>query len=206
MMMPPSPHQKSWMAFVDGENLTIRGQEVAQQKGLKLTTGKYWERDIFLWKLQTRVNDSGRVRFVNPAFPELQGSAVRSYYYTSVAGDSEKLRRIENSLWDLGFTARVFKKEQQKNKAKAVDIALTTDMLSHAFGNHYDSAVLVTGDGDFLPVVEQVKRTGKTVILAAFANGLNKDLRVAADVDVDLTDPFFVWWEDTTKKNPGSLT
>ena len=104
-----------------------------------------------------RQKDSGRLRFISPSLPILRNSAVRSYYYTSVVGDSDKVRRIENALWDLGFTARVFKKEQ-KSRAKAVDIALTTEMLSHAFGNHYDAAVLITGDGDFLPVVEQVKR------------------------------------------------
>ena len=40
-------------------------------------------------------------------------------------------------------------------KAKGVDIALTTDMLSNAFLGNYDVAVLVAGDGDYVPLVEQ---------------------------------------------------
>jgi uncharacterized LabA/DUF88 family protein len=45
-------------------------------------------------------------------------------------------------------------------------------------------AVLVTGDGDYLPVVEEVKRFGKRVVLAFFEHseaGLSPELRRAAD-------------------------
>jgi len=208
MVMPgpaPDPHLLSWMAFVDGENLTIRGQEVAKDRGLQLTQGRYFERDVFFWRMHNTHANSGRLRFVNPAYPRLQWAGIRSYYYTSVHGDSQKLQSIEESLWHMGFTPKVFKKEKKEAKAKAVDIALTTDMLSHAFGNHYSAAVLVTGDGDFLPVVEQVKRAGKTVIVAAFSNGMNRDLQITADVFFDLTDFFIDWWEATTKRDPNSL-
>ena len=43
-------------------------------------------------------------------------------------------------------------------RAKGVDIALTKDLLSHAFLDNYDAVVLVAGDGDYVPVVEELKR------------------------------------------------
>lgn len=39
-------------------------------------------------------------------------------------------------------------------------------MLVSAFTENYSTAVLVTGDADFVPVVEEVKRRGPTVVVA----------------------------------------
>jgi hypothetical protein len=37
------------MLFVDGENLTIRGQDFASANSLKLSEGPYYKKDAFLW-------------------------------------------------------------------------------------------------------------------------------------------------------------
>jgi len=36
----PNPHR--WMLFVDGENFTAQGQELARRHGLNLRPGKYF--------------------------------------------------------------------------------------------------------------------------------------------------------------------
>ncbi len=46
---PPKGH--SWMLFVDGENFTIRGQELADKKSIVLTEGRYYSKNTFLWIL-----------------------------------------------------------------------------------------------------------------------------------------------------------
>jgi uncharacterized LabA/DUF88 family protein len=46
---------------------------------------------------------------------------------------------------------------------KGDDIRLAVDMVSGAYENQYDTAVIVSGDGDFVPVVEKVRKLGKTV-------------------------------------------
>lgn len=51
---------------------------------------------------------------------------------------------------------------------KGVDVKLASHMLVFGFDNQYDVAVLVSGDGDFAPVVEEVQRLGKVVDHAAF--------------------------------------
>lgn len=52
---------------------------------------------------------------------------------------------------------------------KGVDIQLASHMLSFAFDNQYDTAVLVTNDGDFAPVVAEVLRLNKKVENAEFS-------------------------------------
>jgi len=46
---------------------------------------------------------------------------------------------------------------------KGVDIAMAVEMLSLAQRNVYDTAVLVTGDGDFAYAVQAVEECGKHV-------------------------------------------
>lgn len=51
---------------------------------------------------------------------------------------------------------------------KGVDVQLASHMLSFAFDNQYDTAVLVSNDGDFAPVVAEVLRLNKRVENAEF--------------------------------------
>jgi uncharacterized LabA/DUF88 family protein len=95
----------------------------------------------------------------------------RANYYTSVVGDADKLNKVAKRLWALGFDPHVFKKARQEEKAKGVDIALTKDMLSHAFRNNYEIAVLYAGDGDYVPLVEEVKSLGKLFISISSETG-----------------------------------
>lgn len=41
--------ERPWMLFVDGENLTKRGQEALKAEGIALRVGDAWRRDVFLW-------------------------------------------------------------------------------------------------------------------------------------------------------------
>jgi uncharacterized LabA/DUF88 family protein len=63
---------------------------------------------------------------------------------------------------------------------KKVDIKIAIDIISLAYENAYDTAVLVSGDGDFVPVVKKVKELEKDVEIWAFryslANALKKEL------------------------------
>ena len=186
---------RSWMLFVDGENFTIRAQAVVSQlqsTPFALNPGdeSYFERDCFVWlrgyHAKQRIVD-GR--------PPLHNNAVRSSYYTSVHGDDLKLVSIKDRLWNIGFSPEVFKKANKEQKAKGVDIALTKDMLSHAFLNNYNTAVLVAGDGDYVPLIEEVKRLGKCVTVAFFAReGLSPELKRSADEFYDITYAFLSSW------------
>ena len=63
---------------------------------------------------------------------------------------------------------------------KKVDIGIAVDIISLGYENAYDTAVLVSGDGDFVPVVKKLKEIGKNVEVWAFryslANALKDEL------------------------------
>ncbi len=56
--------------------------------------------------------------------------------------------------------------EGQLGTEKAVDVKLATDMIE--LREIYDTAVIVSGDQDYVPAVQVVKDSGKTVINVAF--------------------------------------
>jgi uncharacterized LabA/DUF88 family protein len=121
---------------------------------------------------------------------KVQDHAIRAHFYASVFGDHELVSTVEQELWALGFTPEVFKKVRKQDKAKGVDIAMTKDLLSHAYSNNYDVAVIITADQDFIPVILELKRLGKVVYLCSFAADTPPKLRLASDRFFDLG-PFF---------------
>jgi len=63
---------------------------------------------------------------------------------------------------------------------KKIDIQIAIDIISFAYEDAYDTAVLVSGDGDFVPVVKKVKDLDKNVEIWAFkysfANALKETI------------------------------
>lgn len=59
-------------------------------------------------------------------------------------------------------------------------------MLWQAHNNVYDTAILVSGDADYVPAVEAVKAIGKHVEVAFVERGRSMDLRQTADRFVPL--------------------
>ena len=57
---------------------------------------------------------------------------------------------------------------QHPRVEKGVDTAIVTDMIRLAWQNSYDIAVLVSSDGDFVPVVEMLDQRGLKVVQAGF--------------------------------------
>jgi uncharacterized LabA/DUF88 family protein len=108
-----------------------------------------------------------------------------------VTGDAPKVADICASLKSLGIEQpRVFSKSKGR-RSKRVDISLATDMLGHAHRKNYDIAILVSGDEDYVPLVEAVAAEGRRVVLWALPNGLSPKLENAVDYCFDLTQLLF---------------
>lgn len=188
---PVNPHLHRWMMFVDGENSAIQAKSFANAENFALVEGPLYLPDVFVWI--PGVGGRKGLDNTNSEVPtELRPQAVRSFYYTTVAGDEARLNQVKQALHDLQFQSEVFKKPSRERKTKAVDISLATDMLSHAFNDSFDTAMLVAGDGDYVPLVNQVKRAGKRVYVTFFPDGfgINKELVLASDMYLNLG-PFF---------------
>ena len=190
-----APYRARWMEFVDGENLTARAQQLAKNNNLTLEEGPYYQPDKGVWLPQVHATEDLSVH-ISPHV-RLQPHASRAYYYVSASGDDNKINSITEALWNIGFEPKVFKKRRQEDKAKGVDIALTTDLLSNAYLDNYDVAVLVAGDGDYVPLVDEVKRIGKRVHVVFFEGrglGLSPSLRLASDWFYRLDNTFISGW------------
>ena len=86
---------------------------------------------------------------------------------------------------------RLFKQEKRKAKTKSVDINVSVDVLRNIMNGTGDVILLLSGDGDYLPLLEEVGRHGKQVWLGAFSKDLNPNLRFAADEFINLDSIFF---------------
>jgi uncharacterized LabA/DUF88 family protein len=114
---------------------------------------------------------------------------VRAYYYDAPSSKSEPdhkdrleyLKGIRGRDFlevRLGRLRRSSKKGRQQ---KGVDTLIAIDMLTKAYQNHYDVAVLVTGDDDFRDLVKAVKNAGKSVYGAYFMTSVS--LRLSQNFD-----------------------
>ncbi len=120
---------------------------------------------------------------------------VRLYYYNSSIkqeddpakykgqqGFFEKLRRAPYVEVRLGrLEARLSGDGSRYYVEKGVDISIAVDMLRYAYNDSYDTAILVTGDGDFVRAVEAVKDMGKHVEHAYFKPAKAHHLKEASD-------------------------
>ena len=71
---------------------------------------------------------------------------------------------------------------------KGIDVMLAVDMLTLAFKDRYDTAILVSSDADFKHAIEVIKfETGKTVELHQVMGSKAYDLITAASVYKPIT-------------------
>lgn len=123
----------------------------------------------------TRVNLQALIK-------QLLGSRelFRTYYYNAPLTDDydtdlregqqrffESLRRIPYVTVRLG---RLHRRHDGSLVEKGIDVAIAVESLSLAFEDAYDTAILVSGDSDYIELVEAVKRKGKHIECAMFRN------------------------------------
>ena len=94
------------------------------------------------------------------------------------------------SLKDGGLSARsagfepihVLGKRSTTGFKSMVDVALATDAMSVLYENpNIDTMIIGTGDADFIPLIRQWKRRGKTIVVMANDAKLSGELRRVAD-------------------------
>jgi uncharacterized LabA/DUF88 family protein len=53
------------------------------------------------------------------------------------------------------LTPQVFKRDKGTSRSKGVDIKLTVDVLTQVHNDTVDSVYILSGDGDYLPLMEE---------------------------------------------------
>lgn len=82
---------------------------------------------------------------------------------------------------ELGFGSLRGGTKRKPPRQKGVDTLMAVDILVGAFTSIYSVAILVAGDADFVPVVNEARRRGVMVVVAANEQDIARDLRRAAD-------------------------
>jgi len=117
------------------------------------------------------------------------------YYCSQPAVPSEGQTKFIDALRQSGVSVTVKTLKMRRDSSgkpraveKGVDVALVTDLLSFAWEEAYDDAVLVSGDADYTGAVEKVKSKGRMVDVVAWKESLSRELKLVASKVVYIDD------------------
>jgi len=160
MVAPSTSRQASKKIYIDGNNL------------------KYAEN-----KLGIEI-DFSQLKFHLSQLGKQDKSAISFKYYTD---DSYRSSVLVKKLNHLGYESYMFPTSPRDNRAFKVigdDIAIAVDILEEVQAG--DEVILVTGDGDFYPVVEALQKHKAHVIVVGKLDMTSPKLQQLADEFVSL--------------------
>jgi uncharacterized LabA/DUF88 family protein len=112
-----------------------------------------------------------------------QATLYRATCYIGILPHHHPREILSSEFWPLGYTL-VSKQgiRQPGGKTKAnLDTELVADALTQAWSDSYDTAVLVSGDGDFVDLVQRLQQMGKRVEVVSFPQNTSNMLKKVAD-------------------------
>lgn len=78
--------------------------------------------------------------------------------------------------------------EQRVPAEKGVDVGLATKMLTLAINRAYDTAILVSGDRDYVETVQVIKGIGLRVEVVSWQAGLSREIEAESSAPVIVLD------------------
>lgn len=118
-----------------------------------------------------RLVSMARVLYYDAAPEGAEPSELKAYW-----DEVELLRDTE-----LRFGVLRGRRAKAPRRQKGVDTLLAVDMVVGAFTGLYRVGLLVAGDADFVPVVDEVRRRGAMVALVGHPDSVADELRRVAD-------------------------
>jgi len=130
-----------------------------------------------------------------------KGRQLQRTYYYNIRQESEnnpnvgqEQQKFLDSMYDTPYVEvrlGIWKQRGEIMVEKGVDVMLATDLVTNAYNDHYDTAVVVSGDADFYPALQAVKDVGKHIEVAAFDMNLSSESARVADVVQKFNKTFF---------------
>ena len=166
--------------FIDGNNFYF---------GLRKIYGN--EKDLSLFNFQKFCNLLSKEREIQNIF-----------YYNAPLDITKNLEKYKNQQRFFDKIGRIpkfnlvlckmLKRKIKKTNyfyyvIKEDDIHMAVDMVEGASDDKYDIAILVSGDGDFVPAVKAVQRKNKLVENAYFRKTSSSNLKQNCDKSIKLT-------------------
>ncbi len=206
-------HPKT-VVIVDGENLAIRYKAMIKNDyEPKNNTIKI--KDVFVWNPDLFQSHNTRK------------DILRISYFTCVACDEVRLEEIKDEIGKTEYSytvdiigggggrfgggardiiskgtlnPRIFTK-QKGTSTKKVDIAMFIDAFNYSILDNIEEIHLMTGDSDFIPIIQEIMRRGKKVTVSSFSSGVKDEMKHVPDTYQCLDDIFL-----TKKKKETSPT
>jgi len=129
------------------------------------------------------------------------GRDLKRIYYYNIRQESDtnpnmgvEQQKFLDSMYDTPYVEvrlGIWKQRGDIMVEKGVDVMLATDLVTHAYKDHYDTAIVVSGDADFYPALQAVKDVGKHIEVAAFDMNLSGESGRVADVVVKFNKTYF---------------
>jgi uncharacterized LabA/DUF88 family protein len=124
--------------------------------------------------------------FLYDAVPSKDPNETQQKYEERIAPQQAMLERA-GMVHGVHVYQGIAHRRQKKLEQKKVDVMITVDMLTHTFRRNMDYATLLTGDGDFHPLVDALVHDGMFANLWYPEGHSSRDLISAADARRPIT-------------------
>lgn len=131
---------------------------------------------------------------------KFNGSLIEFFYYSAYPADGTRDYNLDGRHKFFTFLKKGLKFNVRKKELKRIsiitsegesieekgnmDVEITIDAIHHL--NKYDSAVLFTGDSDFLALVTYLRARKKRVYIFSSKNNISEELRTGGDGYFDI--------------------
>lgn len=184
----PTPKFERTMFFIDGGYLRLSMKELYGDDKIDYKTlrerlsSETIEGGIQPYLIRAYYYDAIPIEQSDPVYNTMKEYAAQikdaGFYTIRLARLKQSNKQTENDADDCA---------QKRYKQKGVDVLLAIDMLQKAYENQYEWAMLLTGDDDFIDLVEAVKNTGKRVYGFYFEKHTSKELQDSFDKKIVIT-------------------
>ncbi|MCB1188941.1 MAG: NYN domain-containing protein [Leptospiraceae bacterium] len=113
---------------------------------------------------------------------------VNAYCYIPIDSRNEhRLDGLMEALWESGYIVRSKLGAISGNSYRCnLDVEMALDMLKSAYQLKPDVVVIASGDGDFLPIVNELRQLGVRVEVAAFQDNTAREMILKSSGFIDL--------------------
>lgn len=156
-----------------------------------------------LWeaqKVKRRLFDLAKLK--NYIISEFTSNSTQFFYYTAYPAEGTRDYSLDGKHKFFTYLSKGLGFIVQKKELKRIsiytndgmrieekgnmDVEMVIDAIHHV--DSYDTAILFTGDSDFLALVTYLRNKGKTVYIFSTENNISSELRTGADGYTDVLD------------------
>jgi uncharacterized LabA/DUF88 family protein len=142
-------------------------------------------------------------RLAKSAIPS-GGLLVKLHYCTAPmpsphAAQAEAQRRFFDQLRESSAVELVLGRHERRSRSasgtreyeeKETDVNVAIRLVSGAYEDRYDWAMVISGDSDLVPAMRQVRAMGRKVVWGRFEHQTNTDLAQVSDLEFVIDEKF----------------